>query len=1093
MRGHGRSVRHSDILYSGMKTAVVSVLAMSVLAAETIDRQIRPLLERHCFQCHSTKLKTAGFDLESLAAGFPSSFLREFRTWETVAEQIATHTMPPAAMTQPSDADRRFLVSWIDRQIQTMPITLASASAKPAPPAMRRLTRFEFLNTVRDLTGTELDLGSYLPPDGASQDGLPNNAGTLFVSGVQLEKLLAASELLMSHATFSPTLGLRFHQEPQNAKRHEDRIHSAASELAAVFYRVVKERVEGNGEGIARYYAAAWEAKHRLGSAATAGLNPEILKRLTGYLELDHAKAAIAGGGLADDFVKLRHHFDPLFLPFRELPNTATNAQVLEAGRRFAAIAGAFRQNDEYIEQLRAGDHSHPFDIDVKGGSEIFLSVSDAGDGNGNDYAAWLDGAFTMPDGSKRSFIESGLLVEETSADGVVARNTDSRGGPLHVFVQASELRGIRDKLYKDPSSMNRSNPLYRDNTLPWSTAIAVKAPSLLVLRAPMGAQRFTVRGALQDLARTRFGEKSRKWFEDGMVQFFVRTERPANLDFEPGARLTASNRTQVQNLRRFFDNLVTKYFPSPTYWIRGLEDRFGRPHTGIFHLEPEQIAAMLPPSANKEKKELSRHWDEYLLLAAEPRIVRERTEQLLNGEYRRLMSRKAFDVKGRELSYAEIRALASEEIKSDVAALDRLEEKGRRDLRDTAIRHLSAFASRAFRRPASASEIAQLTRLYDSFMQDEKAQTQDAVRFAARSVSTSPHFLYLSADPASRLSYFLWSSLPDEELLGLAAAHRLADPPVRVAQMRRMLKDKRSAALADQFAGSWLRFRNIRDHDQTNRETFPQFTDSLREAMYQEALQFTREIFREDASILNFLDSDFTFANEELARHYGLRGVSGADFRRVPVDRAERGGLLGMAGILTLTSHPARTSPVSRGVYVLTEVLGSPPPPPPPDASRFDEKSEAASAILTPRQQLEAHRNNPACAACHRRIDPVGFALENFDAIGRFRKKDTATGVPIDTASAMPDGRPITSFQDLKRVLLSGREKEKFVRTFCRQLLAYALGRSISYHDLETLRRMERALAARQYRVSAAIEEVVQSPQFRDQPAAVQRAGLKR
>jgi hypothetical protein len=325
-----------------------------------------------------------------------------------------------------------------------------------------------------------------------------------------------------------------------------------------------------------------------------------------------------------------------------------------------------------------------------------------------------------------------------------------------------------------------------------------------------------------------------------------------------------------------------------------------------------------------------------------------------------------------------------------------------------------------------------------------------------------------------------LWSSLPGDALLEAAAAGRLADAGILVKEAQRMLRDPRSAALADQFLGSWLRFRQIRHHDEPNREKLPEYTEPLREAMYQEALRFTHRMIQDDGSILNMLDSGSTFVNEELARHYGIADVHGPEFRPVAVDRSQRGGLLGMAGVLTLTSHPARTSPVSRGVFVLSQVLGSPPPPPPPNAaSQFEEKI-ARSANLTARQQLEMHRNNPACASCHRRIDPVGFALEGFDPIGRFRKIDPATGHPVDTRSSLPDGRTLSSFAELKKLLLTGREKQKFVRTFCRQLLAYALGRSITWQDLPVLRRMEQNLASKDYRLSAAVEEIVTSAQFR-------------
>ncbi|MBM3739767.1 MAG: DUF1588 domain-containing protein [Acidobacteria bacterium] len=910
---------------------------------------VQPLLERYCYGCHSSKARTGSFDVEALSK---ADFLPEFRRWETAAEQVFTHTMPPASARQPTPAERNAIVSWIDRQVGTAPLPPGS---RPEGPALRRMTRYEYRHAIRKLTGIPLDLSGYLPPDGASQDGLPNNAGTLFLSGPQLEKLLAASEQLMSHAEFSPVGGLRFHEEARGDQRHEERIHEAAVRLAAAYFPAVDKHVE-----------------------------PARIAGLQAYQKRDWAAEAIAGGGTAEDFAKYRHYFAPLFEE--------------RDPERLRAIARAMRSHDDHIEYLRVGDHTTRFDVNVAGRANVYLLATDAGDGSTNDFAAWLDATFHFAGGTSRPAAEHVL-------EGDVVRNASSDRSPLHIFVQASDLRGIRDRLFKDPATMNRNNPLYRDNTIEWSSALSVKAPALVALKVPPGAQRFTVRGAMQDLAR-----KS----PAGMVQLVVSTQRPASTAFIPGERLTIANRTQQQSLRRYYDNLITKHFPSPTSWIRALDDHLVQPATGVIHLHPEEVIKRIPDTARTEREELARLWREYVLLASEPRIVRERAEMLLNGEYRRLMSRKAFTVKGRELTFAEVRELASQEIKDEVTVLDGLAGQGPRDLRSAAERHLAAFAMRAWRRPATAPEIDHLMGLYSSALAGGRATAQDAVRFAAQSVVAAPAFLYVRGDP-----------MP-------------GDPD----------------ALAEQFIGSWLRFREIADHDQPG--------EKVRQAMYQEALHFTRAIFREDRSILEFLDANYTYLNEDLAAHYGIRAVRGPGFRRVTVDPAQRGGLLGMGAILTLTSHPNRTSPVARGVYVLKELLGAPPPPPPPNASNeFEEKSAASG--LSMRKQLEMHRANPACASCHRRVDPVGFALENFDPHGRIRATE-------DTRTAMADGRPVTSFAGLKRTLLTGRERNLFVRTFCRQLLAYKMGRAISYHDLAVLRRMEAALQSAGFRPSAAL-----------------------
>jgi hypothetical protein len=238
--------------------------------------------------------------------------------------------------------------------------------------------------------------------------------------------------------------------------------------------------------------------------------------------------------------------------------------------------------------------------------------------------------------------------------------------------------------------------------------------------------------------------------------------------------------------------------------------------------------------------------------------------------------------------------------------------------------------------------------------------------------------------------------------------------------------------------------------------------------------------VIQEDRSILELIDCDFTYVNEELAAHYGISGIEGPEMRRVELREVDRGGILGMASVLTLTSHPARTSPVDRGLYILKNLLDSPPPPPPPDASSQLQETDEEAKPVSFREQLEAHRRAPSCASCHRRLDPLGFALENFDAIGRFRVTDERTGQAVDTRAELPDGTAVGSLRDVKQALLSGREKKKFIRTFCRRLLAYALARSLTFQDLGILRTMETNLKTNGYRFSAAVQSIVESRQFR-------------
>lgn len=1066
------------------------------------EQHVRPLFETNCYACHASAVKVAGFDLERLLAEYPDSLVRDFRRWETVAEQVVTRSMPPAGhVVHPSAERRRFLTDWIDHQLETADLR---GLDEPGVPLVRRLNRAEFRNTLRDLTGVAIDVTRLLPADGMSEDGLPNNGNSLFLSSSDLEKLVSASQFVLSHAEVSPTRGFVFHEEPPQPIRHSERVHRAAVELGEYYDAVVRQHLEVRGNALPRYFVAAWEAKS-LGdvkddaqwseAARRHGVDAEVLQRLSRFLGLDYKNFHADGKGV--DFEEFRAHFDALFEPFQNLPPggdpeeaVRLRPQVEQAAKRFQTVLDAFREDVDYTYSLPGGDHSHPFEMDISGQSMIYLLVTDGGDESDSDYAAWLDGAFRFPDGSVRSLAESDP-VEAISGDGRLARGINSRGGPLHIFTQASYLRTVRNRLYEEPSRMNLENPLYRENTIPWDHALAVRAPSLLAFEVPDGAAMFTVRGVMQDISRTHPDQERRKWFDDGMVQFQVSTTRPESLDFIPGSRLTFSNRTQFRQFRRYLEDFVSDYFPSADRWVQIATEKPGQPpERGVFHLHPAIVAEMLLSGEAEAKSELLRRWDEYLLVSAEPRYVREMTEQALNWERRMI----AKDHAERVLTLQDVRELAGDEAKAQVAFLDQLLVEGESRLRQAYEFQLKALATKAFRRPLRSDESRRLLDLYDKYIQDDKAYSYDAARFVAESVLVSPQFLYVSerereggavreVDPfelASRLSYFLWSTMPDEELRRLAAEGQLGEVSSLREQTERMLRDRRAVALADQFAGNWLEFRDIREHQETNQELFPAYTESLREAMYQEALLFMQEVIREDRSILELIDCDFTYVNEELAAHYGISGIEGPEMRRVELRDVDRGGILGMASVLTLTSHPARTSPVDRGLYILKNLLDSPPPPPPPDASGQLQETEDEAMPVSFRDQLEAHRQAPSCAACHRRLDPLGFALENFDAIGRFRVTDERTGQAVDTRAELPNGTAVGSLRDVKQALLSGREKKKFIRTFCRRLLAYALARSLTFQDLGILRTMETNLKTNGYRFSAAVQSIVESRQFR-------------
>jgi mono/diheme cytochrome c family protein len=402
----------------------------------------------------------------------------------------------------------------------------------------------------------------------------------------------------------------------------------------------------------------------------------------------------------------------------------------------------------------------------------------------------------------------------------------------------------------------------------------------------------------------------------------------------------------------------------------------------------------------------------------------------------------------------------------------------------------LSAVARRAFRRPVTPADLDAPLTLYG----DARAAGGDfdaGIRAGLARILAAPTFLFREErDPAnlpagaphpvtelelaSRLSFFLWSSLPDDELLDLATASRLRQPEVLDAQVRRMIADSRADALMTDFTGQWLQLRNL-DKVTPDLLMFPDFDDNVRQAFRRETELLFTTVVRENRSALTLLDADFTFVNERLARHYGLRGVYGSRFRRVPVTDPNRRGLLGHASILSLTSVANRTSPVLRGKYIISNLLNTPPLPPPPNVPEL-EQSASADGPSTVREQLERHRASPVCGSCHRNIDPVGFALENFDAVGQWQEA-TRTGLPIDAAGALADGTRVNGPAELRQALLA--RPDVFVGTMTEKLMTYALGRGLEPIDMPVVRSVLGRAAVDDYAMESIILGIVRSAPF--------------
>ncbi len=414
----------------------------------------------------------------------------------------------------------------------------------------------------------------------------------------------------------------------------------------------------------------------------------------------------------------------------------------------------------------------------------------------------------------------------------------------------------------------------------------------------------------------------------------------------------------------------------------------------------------------------------------------------------------------------------------------------------------VAALARRAFRRPVTEADLQTLLGFYESGR--AAGGFEAGIELALQRILVSPYFLFrVERDPAgsapgapyrlgdlelaSRLSFFVWSSLPDERLLTAASEGRLGDPALLEREVRRMLADPRASALVDNFAAQWLGTRNLA-FAVPNEDRFPEFDENLRRAFQRETGLFIQSILREDRSVFDLLTASHTYVNERLARHYSIPNVRGNWFRRVELapDQAARAGILGHGSVLTVTSLATRTSPVNRGKWILENILGTPPPPPPPpppDVPALEEEGTEGGA-LSMREAMAAHRRNPACAACHVKMDPLGLALENFDAIGSWRTA-SESDEPIDAAGELPDGAAFSGPTDLRHVLLA--RPDQFVETVVEKLLMYATGRGLEYYDRPAIRAIAREAAADGHRLSALVLGVVRSAPFRMRRAAGQ------
>ncbi len=1028
--------------------------------ADEYRTQTRPLLQQFCLECHSTAKQEGDLDLERFAA--LADVRRGTKAWLKVVEMLDNGEMPPAESKQPSPEQRKQLRGWVERYLH---VESLAGAGDPGLVVLRRLNNAEYTYTIRDLTGVDLDPAREFPTDSAAGEGFTNAGNALSMSPALLTKYLDAGKEIARHAVLLPD-GIRF----SKFSTQRDWTNETLLKIRQ-FYRQRVEIVDlgvGTSVGLMNlhgdcrlgqagklpletYFAATLAERAALRSgektisvvAAERGLNAKYLGLLWASLNAPEPSPLLDGlrtrwrDARPDDAAALVTEvaawqrglwaFNVVGLMGRKGSGTRWQepASPLVAQQEFRRPIPAVKEGEAAREVV------------------ISLVIGDCGDGNEQDFAVW----------------QQPRLVADKQPD-VLLRDIP-------------ELKGI------EPAAFGKlSNGKSID-----AASLGVRAPSVITLRLPsaIAAGRTLVTTAALDTEAggsasvqpdVVLGEAEVK---TGLMaatttvtlstvtalypdQRTVSYQKPVLVAEESAAKKKFAAAMDAH--RQLFP--ISLCYPQvvPTDEVLTLTQ---------FHREDEHLVRLVLDEA--EQREIDQLWDELRFVSQDPLKLAAVLDSLVETTKDHPQDG-GFD----------------EAVKPFHERADAF-RKRLVDMEPKQLDALIEFASRAFRRPLDEQEAEDLRALYRR-LRSEELSHEDAFRLVLARVFVAAPFLYrFESVPdgassaqvshwelANRLSYFLWSSMPDEELRAKAADGTLGHPEVLEQQTRRMLKDARVRRLGTEFACQWLHIYDFPATETKSAQLFPEFTE-LRGDMYEESILFLTDLFQSDASLLGLLNADHTFVNERLAKFYGVAGVEGESWRRIEgIQRHGRGGILGLAATLAKQSGASRTSPILRGNWVSEVLLGEKLPRPPKDVPQL---ADNVPEGLTERQLIERHSSDAACAKCHQRVDPLGFALEGFDAIGR-RREISQTGLAIDTKTKLADGHELDGLTGLRSYLLEQR-RQAVVGQFCRKLLGYALGRETQLSDQPLLAQMQQKLAENGYRTSTAVLAIVQSRQFRE------------
>jgi hypothetical protein len=1002
--------------------AVVSCLLLLAPAARADDElarafteTVRPFVETYCVQCHAREKPKGQLDLT--AYGTIDSVVRAQRQWETVLEMLASGEMPPrAAKKHPPDELRSQVTGWIGALRQR---EARRHAGDPGPVLARRLSNAEYDYTIRDLTGVDIRPTREFPVDPANEAGFDNSGESLAMSPALLKKYLEAARGVADHAVLSPG-GLVF--APHPVVTDTDRDKYAVLRIVDFYQRQPTD--------LAAYFLAAWRLDREKGALPEIARAEKVSARYLATVWKALAETEEQVGPLAR-----------LQRMWRGLP-----------ADRAGAAAGCARMRD-FTVALREKVSPKWKNLQLKAvatGAQPFILWKN------QQYATHrttLDAsAFYDP---QAPALKVDLAQRRTAAQAMSVWSAALRGAARHdplLGALAYQYAGVHGRLVEYAT-------LDPELAVPPAEEARYRAAFERFCQVFPDAFYVSERGRMH-LDRSRERQDKGRFLSAGYHNMFgyFRDDLPLYQ-----LVLDQDGQRELDGLWReldFITNAPRRQHADFIFYERAEPPRTIKGPEFDFIRSEDKASASAPLLARLKKA--------YLAVA-----------------------RASLKAEGGD----EISIPVLEQYFDSIAANIRRVDQDRVAAEPRQLEALVKFAERAYRRPLSKKERAGVLAFYRSLRRDARGRAgldhEEAIRDTIASVLVSPHFLYridlvddgngarpLSQyDLASRLSYFLWSSMPDAQLLARAAAGDLHRPEVITAQARRMLQDPKARSLAVEFGGNWLDFRRFEEHNSVDRERFPAFDNSLRQAMFEEPVRFFLDVVRSDRPVLDFLYARDTFVNASLARHYGMPAPRGEGWVHVEDARPwQRGGLLPMAVFLTKNAPGLRTSPVKRGYWVVRRALGERIPPPPAQVPDLP-NDERKMGNLTLREVLAKHREDPRCAGCHARFDSFGLAFEGFGPVGELRDKDLG-GRPVDTRAQFPGGASGTGVEGL-RAYLKAHRQDDFVDNLCRKLTSFGLGRTLQLFDDLAIDEMRAKLAASGYRFGSLVESIVTSPQF--------------